>query len=189
MIIRHKHKNRFAIVPNLIFDDPNLSFSAKGLLAYLLSLPPDWEVRHDQLQRKLAIGRKLLEKAFKELVGVGYVVRDEQQGRDEFNRFTTLNYVVSDIPVRSDAHLPMRAAPPRMRSSGNNKERIKTDLTNPFPKSPPAASSHARRRAQDQYTEIGRRAIAAGQSPVFVGSAPYEAWRRFRGDDGMPGFV
>src|SRR3954469_25947037 len=98
MIIRHKHQGRFVIVPNQIFDDTRLSFAAKGLLAYLLSLPPNWEVRHDQLQRKLGIGRKLLGKALSELIKAGYVTRDESQMRDEFNRFTTLNYVVSDVP-------------------------------------------------------------------------------------------
>src|SRR5262245_621112 len=97
MIIRHKHKGRFVLLPNGIFHDPRLSLVAKGLLAYLLSLPPNWEVRHDQLRQELGIGRKILDKAFKELIAAGYVVRDEMQGRDEQNRFTTLNYVVSDI--------------------------------------------------------------------------------------------
>ena len=83
MIIRHKHKGRFSIVPNGIFHDPRLSLPAKGLLVYLLSLPPDWEVRHDHLQDKLRIGRKLLESAFKEIIAAGYAVPDEIQGRDE----------------------------------------------------------------------------------------------------------
>src|SRR5262245_35343058 len=127
MIIRHKHKGRFVIVPNEIFHDPRLSLSAKGLLVYLLSLPPDWAVRHDQLQRKLGIGRKLLDGAFKELIAAGYAGRDEMQGRDERNRFTTLNYVVSDIPDPRcpDVPFPTRTQPKRKRSSGNNKERIK----------------------------------------------------------------
>jgi hypothetical protein len=191
MIIRHKHKGRFVIVPNGIFHDPRLSLAAKGLLAYLLSLPADWEVRHDQLQRKLGIGRKLLDRAFRELIAAGYVIRDEFQGRDEHNRFTTLNYVVSDITnrVTPDVPSPTHAKPPRKRSSGNNKERIKTDLTNPFPKSLPVEQGRSEQAQQRQFTEFGERALAAGQCAVFVGSEPYEAWRRFRGEDGMPGFI
>lgn len=191
MIIRQKHKNRFSIVPNRIFEDPRLSFATKGLLAYLLSLPRNWEVRHDQLRRKLRIGRKLLERALRELIAAGYVTRDEQQGRDELNRFTTLHYVVSDTPdgLNSDASLPRRGEPRRKRSSGNNKEDIKTDFTNPFSQSLPAAPGRTQQASQGQYSEFGRRALAAGKCAIFVGSKPYEAWRRFRGDDGMPGFV
>jgi hypothetical protein len=191
MIIRHKHKGRFSIVPNGIFHDPSLSLRAKGLLAYLLSLPPDWEVRHDQLQRKLRIGRKILEAAFRELIVAGYAVRDEVQGRDEHNRFTTLNYVVSDIPSRVMAEVPaaVRLEPRRKRNTGNNIERIKTDLTNSVSKPRFSAEGREQQAPQRKYTEIGSRAVAAGQSAVFVGSKPYEAWREFRGQDGMPGFI
>jgi hypothetical protein len=94
MIIRHKHKGRFTVVPNAIFNDDRICPGAKGLLGYLLSRPGNWDVRHDQLQRKLDIGRKLLSKLLKELERAGYLERDEEQGRDGYNRFTTLNYVV-----------------------------------------------------------------------------------------------
>ena len=165
MIIRHKHKGQFSIVPNGIFHDPDLSLRAKGLLVYLLSLPPDWEVRHDQLQRKLHIGRKLLQGAFKELIVAGYAVRDELQGRDEHNRFTTLNYVVSDISNRTMAEVPaaVRSEPRRKKNSGSNKERIKTDPTNSFTKSWSDAKGREQQASQRKYTEIGSRAVAAGQ--------------------------
>jgi hypothetical protein len=191
MIIRHKHRGRFAIVPNQIFDDTRLSFTAKGLLAYLLSLPPDWEVRHSQIQRKLGIGRKRLDGAFKELIAAGYAIRDEQQGRDEYNRFTTLNYVVSDVSNRdvSDAPSPRLREPKREKRNGTNKERINKDLTNPFSKSLPSPQVRREQGLQAQYSEIGNRALAAGQWAVFVGSEPYKAWQAFRSDAGMPGFV
>jgi len=191
MIIRHKHKGQFVIVPNGIFRDPRLSVVAKGLLAYLLSLPANWEVRHAQLHRELGIGRKLLDRAFRELISAGYVTRDEAQGRDEYNRFTTLNYVVSDIANRAmaDVHSPQRTQPQRKKSSGNNIEIIKTDLTNPFPKSLPAVAGESKQAQRRQYSAMGQRAAAAGQYAVIVGSEPYEAWRRSRGEDGMPGFI
>jgi hypothetical protein len=98
MIIRHKHKGRFTVVPNAIFNDDRISLAAKGLLGYLLSRPGNWDVRHDQLQRQFSIGRKLLSTLLMELEKTGYLERDEEQGRDEYNRFTTLNYIVRDIP-------------------------------------------------------------------------------------------
>jgi hypothetical protein len=192
MIIRHKLRGNFAIVPNAIFHDECLSLEAKALLAYLLSLPENWEVRHDQLQRKLAVGRKLLDRCFRELIAARYVARDERQGRDHRNRFTTLNYIVRNVPESpiSDAPEPQRRRPQRPGRSGNNKEEIKTDFNNPFSKSLPAEQAVAPKAQQVVYSQLGQRALEAGLRPVFVGSKPYEAWCKFRGGaDSMPGFV
>src|SRR6266404_2879402 len=149
VIIRHKHTGSFTVVPNAIFNDDRLSLTAKGLLGYLLSRPRNWEVRHDQLQRKLDIGRKLLSKLLNELREAGYLERDEEQGRDDQNRFTTLNYVVRDIPelTAADVPTPLRSEPPHKRDTGNNKEEIKTESTKPFPK--PLPTEHAAGSAVD----------------------------------------
>jgi len=192
MIIRHRHKGRFTPVPNSIFEDDRLSIEAKGLLGYLLSRPPNWQARHDQLQQKLGIGRKLLKRCLEELIAAGYVERDERQGRDEFNRFTTLNYIIRDIPTHSitAAPKPPRPEPLHSRNSGNNKEGIKTDLNKPFSKSLPHEQQEKTRQAdQAVYTDFGQHALASGQRPVYVGSKPHQAWVRFRGEDGMPGFI
>jgi hypothetical protein len=192
MIIRHKLRGHFAMIPNAIFHDTRLSIEAKALLAYLLSLPGNWEVRHDQLRRKLGIGRKLLDRCFRELTAAGYAARDEKQGRDKHNRFTTLNYIVQNVPEPppSEAPEPRRQGPKRPRDSDSNNENNKTDLNNPFSKSLPIEQAGAPKAQQVVYSELGQRALTAGLHPVFVGSKPYEAWCRFRGGaDSMPGFV
>jgi hypothetical protein len=189
MIIRHKHKGRFTVVPNAIYNDDRISLGAKGLLGYLLSRPGNWDVRHDQLQHKLAIGRKMLCKLLRELEAAGYLERDEEQGRDGYNRFTTLNYVVRDIPEQcavADTPAAPHPEPMRDRSLGNNKEEIKTQSNKPFPKPPSSVHGEAQRAYQGQYSQIGQAALAAGMHPVFVGSKPFDEWRDFRGSDGMP---
>src|SRR5258705_9259654 len=135
VIIRHKHNGSFTIVPNAIFNDDRLSLAAKGLLGYLLSRPRNWEVRHDQLQRKLDVGRKLLSNLLNELKEVGYLERDDEQGRDDQNRFTTLNYVVRDIPelTAADVPTPLRSEPPHKRTPVIIKKRSKLNLQNPSP--------------------------------------------------------
>jgi DNA-binding HxlR family transcriptional regulator len=191
MIIRHKHKGRFTVVPNAIFNDDRISLGAKGLLGYLLSRPGNWDVRHDQLQHQMGIGRKLLSKYLKELEKAGYLERDEEQGRDEHNRFTTLNYVVRDIPelTTADALVPLRLEPQRDKDTGNNKEEIKTDSNNPFPKPLSTVQAESKQACQDRFSDFGQRAQAAGNHPVYVGSKPYQAWFAVRGADGMPGYV
>jgi hypothetical protein len=191
MIIRHRHKGRFTIVPNAVFNDDDLSLGAKGLLGYLLSRPGNWQVRHDQLQYKLRIGRKLLTKLLIELEEAGYLARDDEQGRDQHNRFVPYNYIVRDMPEPFDSGAPvaLRSEPQCNEDAGNKKEEIKTDSTKPFPK--PLSTEHAEPQTaqQDKYSEFGLRARAAGNHAVFIGSEPHRAWRTFRGNDGMPGFV
>ena len=191
MIIRHKHRARFTVVPNAIFNDDRLSLAAKGLLGYLLSRPGNWEVRHNQLQRKLHIGRKLLNKLLTELDKAGYLEREGEQGRDEYNRFMPYNYIVRDIPEPLIAGVPTAPPPKPLRHeyTDNKKEEIKTDFTKPFPKPLPTVQAEPQRARQDKYSEFGQRAFAAGNHPVFVGSEPHRAWCTFRGNDGMPGFV
>jgi hypothetical protein len=191
MIIRHKHKVRFTVVPNAIFNDDSLSLGAKGLLGYLLSRPGNWQVRHGQLQHKLGIGRKMLNRLIIELELAGYLARDEQQARDEHNRFMPYNYIVRDIPelANSGAPMPQRLEPQCGENTGNKKEEIKTDSNNPFPTPPSAPQGEPQAALQDRYSDFGSRALAAGSHAVFVGSEPHRAWCAFRGLDGMPGFV
>jgi hypothetical protein len=58
MIRRGKHKTNFVVLPNSILEDGRLSAASKGTLAYLLSRPPGWEVRHDASRRTMKLGRK-----------------------------------------------------------------------------------------------------------------------------------
>jgi hypothetical protein len=191
MIIRRKHKNRFTQIPNAIFEDRCLSIAAKGLLFYLLSRPPDWIVRHDQLQYALGIGRKLLTKLLNELAEAGYLERDEHQGRDEHNQFMPYNYTVRDIPEAGVADAPgaLHSEPQREKDSGINNKEINTESTNPFPKPLPSVQADPQRAFQDKYGPFGEQAKAQRMCPVFVGSKPYLAWLAVRGADGMPGFV
>jgi hypothetical protein len=191
MIIRHKHTGRYTTVPNAIFEDDRLSIEAKGLLGYLLSRAPNWQARHDQLQHKLGIGRKLLKRCLVEIIEAGYGDRDERQGRDKYHRFTTLNYIIRDIstlPV-AGAPKPLRPEPLRPRNTDNNKEAIKTDSNNPFSKSLPIEQGEKQQAQQRDFSVFGKHALASGQHAVYLGSRPYQAWLRVRGEDGMPGFI
>jgi hypothetical protein len=109
------------------------------LLGYLLSRPGDWQVRHDQLQHKLGVGRKLLTKLLIELEEVGYLERDEVQGRDEYClRPTTTSFAIfpsrRPLPVHLRRCAPSRSA---IRTSVIRKKRSKLILLNlspnPFP--------------------------------------------------------
>jgi len=97
-IVRREHRAQFTIIPNAIFRDDRLSIEAKGVLGYLLSRPHNWQVRLDHVSRTLRIGRKKLQRIFRELIGAGYVTR-EQARTAGVHRFCQIDYVVRDVPL------------------------------------------------------------------------------------------
>jgi hypothetical protein len=97
-IVRREHRAQLTIIPNAIFRDDRLSIEAKGVLGYLLSRPHNWQVRLDHVGRTLRIGRKKLQRIFRELIGAGYVTR-EQARTAGAHRFCEIDYVVRDVPV------------------------------------------------------------------------------------------
>ena len=97
-IVRREHRAQFTIVPNAIFLDDRLSIEAKGVLGYLLSRPHNWQVRLDHVGRTLRIGRKKLQRIFRELIGAGYVTREQPRTADA-HRFREIDYVVRDVPL------------------------------------------------------------------------------------------
>ena len=96
-IIRREHRAHFTIVPNAMFLDKRLSIEAKGVLGFLLSRPHNWQVRLDHVGRTLRIGRKKLQRIFRELISAGYVTREQQRILDD-QRFGEMDYVVRDVP-------------------------------------------------------------------------------------------
>ncbi|MFN4927661.1 hypothetical protein [Bradyrhizobium sp.] len=100
-IVRREHKAQFTIVPNAVFADARLSVEAKGVLGYLLSRPHNWHVRLDHIGRTLLVGRKKLQRIFRELIAAGYVARQAQRIVDG-HRFGEIDYVVRDVPAPVD---------------------------------------------------------------------------------------
>lgn len=97
-IVRREHRAHFTVLPNAIFVDERLSIEAKGVLAYLLSRPNKWSVRLEQVGRIQNVGRRKLQRVFRELISAGYVTR-EQHRIAGAQRFGQVDYVVRDVPV------------------------------------------------------------------------------------------
>ena len=54
--IRIEKGNNFTVFENELLQNPNLSLKAKGLLAYMLSLPDDWDYSISGLATKCKEG-------------------------------------------------------------------------------------------------------------------------------------
>jgi hypothetical protein len=98
-ILRHRHPNRFTVLPNDAIRNPALSFRAVGVLAHLLSLPDGAKVDSATLAQAHREGRDAVRAAFKELEGHGYYRRDVIRLADGTLR---TEVVVSSTPMNGD---------------------------------------------------------------------------------------
>ena len=81
-IHRSHHSQNFTVVPNVVARDQRLSFLARGLLVFLLSLPPEWHVTADLLAEHNPDSRGAIRSAMRELRDKGYVVLITERGPD-----------------------------------------------------------------------------------------------------------
>jgi hypothetical protein len=103
-IIREKLELNFAQVPKPALKDRNLSLKAKGLYAYLFSLPEDWKVFKTEIVKNFSDGKDSLNAAFKELEKFGYLtaktVRDEGTKQFKGTTLTLRIYPEEEKPLR-----------------------------------------------------------------------------------------
>lgn len=74
-IIRVARRERFAIIDQETIRDKRLSFGARGLLHYLLSLPDNWKVNLTHLVGQSPAGPAAVKTLVKELKGFRYMAR------------------------------------------------------------------------------------------------------------------
>jgi len=82
-IEKGKFKENSTVIDNELLQTHKLTWTASGLLHYLLSLPPDWRVRLRELSTHTPCGRKMTQTAFDELIAARYVIKE--QGEDKCN--------------------------------------------------------------------------------------------------------
>ncbi len=94
-IKKEKLTDSYASIPNSILRDSELPLDTIGLLAFLLSLPEDWEVRASQIQQKFGIGREKRQRMYKQLENAGHLVQRNGRGID--GRWTT-ETIIYQVP-------------------------------------------------------------------------------------------
>lgn len=97
MIVRSpRPETNWTVIQNNVLRDRRLSFKARGLLIYLLSMPDNWAVSADRIAQTGPDKRDAIRAALKELETAGYVARERHA--DRRGRWTTRTYVY-DQPV------------------------------------------------------------------------------------------
>jgi len=103
MIIRsHKDKN-FTTFSNSVLQNENLSWEARGMLCYLISLPENWETHVTELSNRSPAGYAKNKRILAELEASGHILRSQKRGED--GRFLDWIFDIYDEPqaVTDDA--------------------------------------------------------------------------------------
>ena len=96
MIIHGPRPTRdFTVIPNRVIRDEHLSYRARGLLCYLLSQPPGWQISSARLAIKTGEGRDAVRTALRELVACGYL---DLKRRQDHRGLWEAEYTVTDTP-------------------------------------------------------------------------------------------
>lgn len=136
MIIKVKnHKANFLIVQKTVLELTTLSFKAKGLWAYLMGLPSDWEVSVKHLIKTFPEKETAIHNMLRELINHGIVER--VQTKDKNGQWNKVQYEVYETPLKNkvpqsgfpQAGNPQAENPPPTKEESNKE--IKTTTKEP----------------------------------------------------------
>ena len=95
--IKTKKDKNYTVLDNTFIQDLRLTWKAKGLMTYLLSLPDDWCIHLSELEEHAADGKDSLKTAIKELKIYGYLIATQK--KNEAGRFCETVYTVIEKPL------------------------------------------------------------------------------------------
>lgn len=113
-------ENPYVMINKNVMQDERLSWKARGLMGYLLSLPDDWVIYLEELEKHSdKDGRESLASGIKELIELGYIVREQEREKGKFssyvytvfespctvNGFTVNGFTVNGKPTATNTHI------------------------------------------------------------------------------------
>lgn len=200
MIIKPVCKKEYVLVPNSLLNDTRLTIETRAMLAHLLSKPKNWKIRPIPLAKALSrlgersLGRKKLDRMFREASEAGYMARSAKQTHQDDGSWGSYDYIVGmpdevaasvqqsggaftfALPQCREAHTPEACT---RKDNANHKvqnHKSQKDINPPL-KLPPDAAS-APQVCQGELGECGTEARETGCF-VWEGSKPMQAWERY----------
>lgn len=166
---KHGAQNPYFMMTRASAQDERLSWEARGILAYLLSKPDDWETRVTDLQQQC--GRDKVRGILKELEATGYLEVERLQHADG-GKFTANNYLVHETPIvvtplteKPSTDEPQTANPPHT----YKREEQKTEETEIQEKDGGAATDAPEPSALDKQNAL----LQATESALKLTGTPY----------------
>lgn len=101
-IIRVAKNSNYVVMNRTALNDNRLSWKAKGIMAYMLSMPDDWVFHMKELVTHATDGERAFRAGFKELQDYGYVTRQPVR---EGQRIASWETIVHEVPQEKDDSL------------------------------------------------------------------------------------
>lgn len=95
--VQKNSDNPYVMLDKFSINDAELSWKAKGILAYLLSKPDDWSVYEKDIIAHARDSRDSVRSGLRELEAAGYIHR--KQARSENGKFAEKRYEVFERPL------------------------------------------------------------------------------------------
>lgn len=95
-ILRVQKNANYTVMNRTALNDKRLSWKAKGIIAYMLSMPDDWVFYISELVTHATDGEKSFRSGLKELKECGYVERRPVYKNKKIDRWDT---IIHEVPV------------------------------------------------------------------------------------------
>lgn len=127
MILRVEKTENYVILDKRFLNNANISWQAKGLLAYMLALPNDWQFNVQDLKKRSKNGRDATKTIINELVAAGYIQKEQIRTAGKFGK---VDYVVRETPLTDNpsTEKPSTENPPLLNNNTTNNKTTNKDL-------------------------------------------------------------
>lgn len=125
--VRSKHDKYYLVMDTTGLYDTTLSWKAKGILAYLLSLPDDWTIYLSEIVNHSTDKEASLTTGIAELINHGYIERIKTRGNH--GHFKGWSYTVYEVTQSIDSNC--NQLPSMKELFGNKSTTVEHPLSNP----------------------------------------------------------
>lgn len=132
-IIRVAKNSNYSVISNVCLRDDSISLKAKGLFAYIMTLPDDWSIYQSELVKHFSDGITALSSAMGELETKGYIHKRKVRTPD--GKLNGWEYIVYENPNTDSPNLekPISVNPrpenPKLPSTDDNQDTNSTKNT------------------------------------------------------------
>jgi hypothetical protein len=148
-IMRIKPRTQYTQIPNALLRNANLSLQSRGLLAFVLSHPDDWEFDRAWLIKESGAGKDRLDAILAELEAKRHLRRTQQRlpnGRAGAWEYLFSQEPIEDEPTEPNSSIPRRGkANPKSAPHPENPEAV-----GPHPENPDAATLYMTKTVENE---------------------------------------
>lgn len=176
-IRREKSTSDFTVIPNAYLRNKDLSWKAKGLLTYLLSMSEAWQVFKSDLTNRSKDGYESMLGGWKELEAAGFIETIRVKSN---NLFAGYEYLVHDTPVVGVLQTTETREPGNPELINNSKKQVLKNIISDFEdfwKIYPVKISKGKCQTKWNYLSKDSKKKIFETLPEFIKNKPFASYR------------